>query len=246
MGYIIALAVLSLSVDAGELRVGTYNIKHGAGMDGKVDLDRQAEVLRKLDVELIALQEVDKNCKRSGEVDQAAYLAEKLGMHHVFGKAINLGVGEYGQAILSKYPIKSHKVLPLPSVGEQRIVVIAEVEVPSLGDTLFCSVHYSFRSEKERFPQVQTLEKELKDVRTPIILTGDFNARPETKTMQFYDANWKIIPKKGDRLTSPAGKPTSEIDFCVVKNFRYKRAATKVIDEPVASDHRPLLTLIEW
>lgn len=246
IGYTISLFFLLSSAHANVLRIATYNIKHGEGMDGKVDLDRQIEVLKKMNPDLVALQEVDRNVGRSGNVDQAKYIAEKMGMHMFFGKAIPLGKGEYGQALLSKYPMDRGTVYKLPSIGEQRIVVAAEIEVPNLGRALFCSVHYSYESEEERFPQVETFEKASTKYTIPIILTGDFNAQPETKTMQHYGKHWYVIPKKGDRLTSPARNPTSEIDFCVLKNWRNAKASTVVIDEPMASDHRPLLTLIQW
>ncbi|MFD2157938.1 endonuclease/exonuclease/phosphatase family protein [Rubritalea tangerina] len=231
-------------VEAKEMRVGAYNIKHGRGMDGKLDLDRQVKVIEGMKVELLALQEVDKHCQRSGNVDQAAYFAKALGMHHVFGKAIPLGKGEYGQAVLSKYPIVSSKVHRLPSVGEARIILEVVVEHPKFGQLSFCSVHYSFRSEEERFPQVMAFEKVVRGYRHPVILTGDFNARPETKTMAHYRKEWQVVEKRGDRLTSPADKPRSEIDYCVLRNFGEVEAVTEVVAEAMASDHRPLVTEI--
>ena len=57
-----------------KLNVLTYNIRHGAGMDGKIDLERIAAVIRKAKPDIVALQEIDKNCKRSGSVDIAAEL----------------------------------------------------------------------------------------------------------------------------------------------------------------------------
>jgi len=86
-------------VGAGELRLVSYNIHHGQGLDGKLDLVRIARVIKKHQPDFVALQEVDNKASRSGKVDQAAELAKLLGMKHVLGKCINLGGGGYGNAI---------------------------------------------------------------------------------------------------------------------------------------------------
>lgn len=242
--FIAIFSIFTLSAD--ELRVVSYNIKHGQGMDGKVNLDRQAAIIKQQKAELVALQEVDKLAARSGGVDQAKYLGEKLGMHFAFGKAIPLGAGEYGQAILSKYPIIDTKIHRLPSVGEARIVLEVQIKHPKLGVISFASAHYSYKSEKERFPQVLAFESVVDSYKHPVILTGDFNATPETKTIQHYASKWALVEKKGARLTSPAHKPKSEIDFCALRNFPKHTAESVVLDEAVASDHRPVLTVIKF
>ena len=68
------------------LRMVSYNIRHGRGMDGRVDLARTARVLARLKPDLVALQEVDKICTRSGGVDIAKELGRRLKMHHAFGR----------------------------------------------------------------------------------------------------------------------------------------------------------------
>ena len=67
------------------LRVVSYKIKHGRGMDGQVNLERIAAVLRALKPDLVALQEIDNMCTRSGSIDEAAALGKLLGMEHRFG-----------------------------------------------------------------------------------------------------------------------------------------------------------------
>lgn len=215
-------------------------------MDGKTDLDRQAAILKQQNADLVALQEVDKFAARSGKVDQAKYLGDKLGMHYGFGKAIPLGKGEYGQAILSKYPIISTKVHKLPSVGEARIVLEVEVKHPKLGLISFASVHFSYQSEKVRVPQVLAFDEVVTPYRHPVIITGDFNATPETETMKRYAKVWTLIQKTGAKLTNPTTDPKYEIDYCALKNFPKHKAESVVLDEAVASDHRPVLTVIKF
>lgn len=80
------------------LRFVSYNIQHGEGMDGKINLKRIAEVIAKEKPDLVALQEVDKNCTRSGKRDIAKELGELLNMEFRFGKSMSFQGGEYGNA----------------------------------------------------------------------------------------------------------------------------------------------------
>lgn len=233
--------------DAGQLRVVSYNVRHGKGIDGRLDLERQVQVLRALTPDMVALQEVDNGVSRSESINQAKYIADKLGMHFVFGKAIALGDGQYGQALLSKFPIQKSIVHELPSVGEKRVVLEAQILVPELGKLHFCTAHYSYQSEEVRFPQVEAFEESVKTYDSPIILTGDFNAEPKTKTMQWYEAHWSVVSKTGENLTYPADEPKIEIDYCVWRGLPEKvTVASKVIPEAMASDHRPVVTVFRW
>ena len=80
-------ATLPATVRAqGTLRIAAYNVKHGLGMDGVVDLERIADVLRSLDADVITLQEIDSGTERTERVDQAARLGELLGEAVRFGE----------------------------------------------------------------------------------------------------------------------------------------------------------------
>ena len=104
------------------LRVLCYNIHHGEGVDGKLDLARIARVIRSVDPTIVALQEVDSRTTRTDRVDQPAELARLTDMKVVFEKNIEFGGGEYGNAVLSKLPITGHRnhLLPLLDGGGQR------------------------------------------------------------------------------------------------------------------------------
>src|SRR5688572_17864158 len=75
------------------VRVLTYNIRHGEGMDRVYDLVRLADIMRATEPDLIALQEVDRGTERSGRTDQLEVLAGLLGMHGEFGRAIDFQGG---------------------------------------------------------------------------------------------------------------------------------------------------------
>lgn len=112
---------------APKIRVASFNIAAG-----KVsDMTAIAKAIRAMNVDVVALQEVDKLTARNGRVDQAAELAKLTGMQAVFGRAIDFDGGEYGLAFLSRYPLHDAVIYPLPSgQREQRIAFSAKVDVP--------------------------------------------------------------------------------------------------------------------
>lgn len=226
-----------------ELRVVCWNIHHGVGMDGKLDLERIAAVIRAQDPDVVMLQEVDKECDRSGDVNQTAELGRLLGMHAAFGKAMDLGSGEYGQAILSRTPILEVKVHELPSQGEPRIAFSAVLESP-MGKVTVASLHLDHLDEARRFAQAQVAAAELLKSPHPVVLAGDFNADLESRTMAvFAQAPWSHLAKEMPVETCPADVPVREIDHVVTRSLRVARPPV-VLAEAVASDHRPIFAVL--
>jgi len=233
-----------LSLHAEELAIVSYNIKHGVNMQNKLKLEDTAEVLKNLKANVIALQEVDNQCGRSGKVNQAKFLGEQLGMHYVFGSAMKFDGGDYGQAILSKYPILETKTHKLPGDGEPRIALEVVVEPVKGKKMSFVSIHFDYRSEEQRQPQIQALFKALAEVKHPVILLGDFNARPESPSIALFKKDWHNVAKLGPNLTSPADKPRSEIDYFMLRGWKTAGVKCKVIEEKNVSDHRPLKMML--
>lgn len=158
------------------IRVATYNILHGA-LKG---LDAIGDVLEAIDPDLVALQEVDRGVARSGGVDQAARLASRLGFAHAFACACPWEGGEYGLAILSRFPITGTRMVRLPSRAilsladgaEPRIMLAASVEAPD-GPLNFACTHLGLHPT-ERSLQADTIAAELAGLpRT--LLCGDLN-----------------------------------------------------------------------
>lgn len=228
---------------AKEIRVLTWNIHHGVGMDGKLDLERIAKIISDHHPDLVLLQEVDKNCTRSGKTDQSAEIARLTQMKVVFGKAMDLQGGEYGQAILSRTDLADLKIHPLPSQGEPRIAVSAVTETP-VGKITIASVHLDFEDEARQNAQAQVCAAALLATPHPVVLAGDFNAKPDSRTLaNFAQAPWTVIPKAAPSLTHPANKPEVEIDYHIVRGLRATGQAI-VTAEATASDHRPVLAVI--
>lgn len=241
---LLAMQAARAAEEAG-LRVVCWNIRHGQGMDGKHDLERIAARINELEPDVVILQEVDNRCKRSGSVDQAEEIGKLTALKHAFGKAIDFNGGEYGQAILSRYPLAEPKVHPLPGGGEQRIAFSAQIETP-MGAVIVASVHLDYQNPDTQLLQAQTVSSTLlAESSLPVILAGDFNAVATSPTLEvFAQAPWEIVPKAGATNTFPADKPDREIDFIVVRGLRPKKPI-EVVDDGISSDHRPLVSLFE-
>lgn len=225
------------------LRVLTWNIHHGVGEDGKLDLPRIAKIITDQQPDIVLLQEVDKNCTRSGQVDQAAELARLTQLKAVFGKAMDLQGGEYGQAILATTEPTKLTIHPLPSDGEPRIAISATIDT-RLGQVTVASVHLDYLDEARQHAQAQVCAAALLASPQPVILAGDFNAKPDSRTLaNFAQAPWSIVPKDGQLTTHPAANPTTEIDYLVLRGLQAVKPAT-VIAEATASDHRPVLGVV--
>lgn len=229
-------------VSAAEVRVMCWNLHHGVGEDGKLDLARIADLIKEQQPDVVALQEVDNKCRRSGSVDQAAELARLTGMTGVFGKAMDHDGGEYGQAILSKHPIGETKIHRLPGDGEPRIGFEALVTIG--GKPLrMVSVHLDHQQDARRLKQAETLAAVLEKGGLPVILAGDFNDVPGSPVMKAFDAGWTAMAKKEPALTAPARKPKVEIDHVLLRGFEPK-GLLEVLPEAVASDHRPIVGVV--
>jgi endonuclease/exonuclease/phosphatase family metal-dependent hydrolase len=235
---------------AARLRVLTYNIHHGEGTDGTLDLERIARVIRAAEPDLVALQEVDQNVARTGSVDQPAELARLTKMHVAFGANIPLQGGKYGNAVLSRHPIAKHKNVLLPCLdeGEQRGVIVAEIDLRGGNEPLlFLATHLDSRPpEAERLASARTINELIaKHGDRPALLLGDLNAVPESETLREFGREWRRS-NDAPRLTSPAGDPRRQIDYVLVRPaWAWRVIETRVIEEPVASDHRPIASTLE-
>ena len=235
----------------------TYNIHHGEGTDGKLDLERIAGVIRAAHPDLVALQEVDRKTERTGGVDQAAELGRLTGMRAYFGKATDFSGGEYGNAILSKLPVAKIVNTPLPTTPELegRAVLAAHVALTtpttSGADLLFYSTH--FQSGRAGTPdrlnaaaRVGELVAAQPDL--PALLGGDLNARPASPPMVALAQDWQgATTATAQTPTLPAHSPRARIDYILHRPApAWRLIQETIIDEPVASDHRPVVQVFEF
>ena len=229
-----------------QLRVMTYNIHHGEGTDGRIDLERIAKVIRDAKPDLVALQEVDKNVKRSGEVDQTSELAQLTQMNGRFGKQIPYEGGDYGQAVLSRFPVSELTVHWLPGEPErQRRIAVAGVVDLGNRKVVFASTHLHHNNVEFREQQATALNDLFRDSEHPVILAGDLNAYPESRVLEILEQRWtNTTAKTTNCFTFPAVVPKHQIDYVMYQPQLTTRLISRkavVINESLASDHCPLL-----
>ena len=244
LASLLAAAALNTMVRDIKLTAVSYNIRHGKGMDDQVMISRVGDRLAPLNADFVGLQEVDKLTKRCGEVDQASELGTYLGMNSAFGAFMPYDGGEYGLAILSRYPITNTKVLRLPDGEEPRVALIVETRLPS-GDTVaIVNVHFDWiGNDNHRFQQATSLQGYLRGINIPYVLMGDFNDEPESRTLSLFREIASEVPKpKNDRFTFSSTKPEKEVDFVfTAPTKRWGPGKAKVLREPLISDHRPIV-----
>ncbi len=213
-----------------ELTLATLNIKHGA--EG---MDRIAEAIRMVSPDIIGLEEVDVGCERSGYVDEPAELARLAGYSdHAFSKAISLGDGEYGTAILSRYPIESFEVIPLESGnGEGRSVGHAVICVEDLKLHVFVT-HLSYQDRSLRITQLEEIAGLLTGLDHYAVL-GDFNS---FDLEDIYHLNGSYYVNRPDRYYITFPRFDLPIDNIVVSEGFTELLSD--ISDWECSDHRLL------
>ncbi len=222
----------------------SYNIRHGRGMDENVDLARTAAVLHELHPDIVGLQEVDRRVRRSGVVDEAATLGKSLGMEHAFGAFMPYQGGDYGLAILSRFPITRATPVRLPDGNEPRIALAAELRLPDGSRLMVVNVHFDWVSDDTfRLAQASTLTTILDALRMPYLLLGDFNDEPGSRTLALFQSRALEVSKPAnDRFTFSSTEPSKEIDFVfVAPPTAWRAIGARPVNERMASDHRPVV-----
>ena len=239
----IIIAMLVLLSGCNSITVMSYNIHAMRGMDKVVDVDRIAKVIKDQDPDVVGLQEVDQFTERSGKIDAIKILAEKTGMYGIFMRTFDYQGGEFGNAMLSKYPIIEHKVFHLPARDnyEARLMMMISCVVEN-GDTVhFYNTHLDHhRQDSDRPIQVEAIKKIIENDKSKIIFTGDFNCQPGTESLNTIQSVLTRCPS--DILTYSTEDPIWTIDhifYSEDRGIHFKEL--KVIPEKMASDHFPIV-----
>jgi endonuclease/exonuclease/phosphatase family metal-dependent hydrolase len=260
-----ALAVLTLvpaTADAGgrhrDFDVLTYNIHHGQGEDGVLDLERIARLIEDSGADVVALQEVDRHFgARSEWVDQPAWFAKRLRMYVRYGANLDLEPLEpgqprrqYGTAVLSRYPIVHWRNTYLPVYPGQEQRGLVEATVFARGRFVrIANTHLTHNNNAERQEQADKVVELLAGSRRPTVLAGDLNATPdapEIKTLTAVLKDGWDEAGEGPGYTYDAVNPTKRIDYLLhTSSLRTKEI--EVLDTQ-ASDHLPVLArmAIRW
>jgi endonuclease/exonuclease/phosphatase family metal-dependent hydrolase len=255
-----------------EIRVMTYNIRVGIGLDGKwsgtdsrENLQQIGSLIREEKADIVFLQEVDYMRKRSGGLDQPTLLGEFSGLTPVYGPAIFTEgpdgvsiVDGYGIALLSRWPVREYRVERLYKpdyskshpeypdyYGEQRVAIVARIAAPG-GDITVIDTHLGLTPDQREKQLARIAEIATAEARKrPVIVAGDFNALPRAAEM----APVRVVLKDvyailpSPPLTFPADKADRTIDF-IFHDDRLEAREVRVI-QTTLSDHLPVLAVLE-
>lgn len=238
---------------AATLRVATYNVHGCVGMDGQRSEARIAEVIAESRADIAGLQELDFGRRRSGDVDQSALIADRLGWHRYFHPAVRVGDEHYGDAIVSRFPLTLRQASELPGVSpfyspEQRGAISMDAETP-LGPVRIVNTHFGL-GWSERLEQARFLASEewlgQSASKLPLILLGDFNCLPGSRPYRALTRHLRDVRRLVHAVrifrTFPTKFPLLAVDHIFI-NGGLRPLSMTVHRSPlarIASDHYPL------
>ena len=233
----------------------SFNICHGEGMDGRVDLARTAAVIAKERPRFAGLCELDCRTTRTGGVDQPQELARLTGMQATFAPAIDFAGGKYGVALLSREPPLASTQIPLPG-AEPRTLLLAEFPDCFVGVT-----HLSVAADAERVASVALIRAALdrrkswaaEQKNKPVFLMGDWNTRPQSDVLTSLRGFLTVLSDETGRTfhgrTTQA--PPLDQDFCIdyiaVDSGHaadWRVTARRTIPDEITSDHKPIVVTV--
>lgn len=244
--FAIAAAVLSaacstLTPAPRSVRLISWNIRHGEGLDGRVDIERLAGELAALAPDIVCLQEVDVGVARSGRQDIPTELARRLSMHAAFGKNIDYQGGDYGNAMLSRWPVRWQHNLHYRMLrqGEQRGLLMIGVDADGAALAFGCT-HLDYRADdSERRQNVGEILAAVRERQLDAV-AGDFNDRPGSPVhallLQQLDDSWQLVGG-GPGCSFPSSGPDRRIDWVLVPRGGRLRPQGAAVGATAASDH---------
>lgn len=255
--------------DQPEITIANFNIAGGLRKH-KVNLDLVANAIKAMDADIITLEEVDQNTTRSDGLDQAKVIAEKTGMYYLFGKATDMKGGNYGNAILSKYPIVKSKTFLLPSGDfEQRSLMLSQINVPGFDSPIYVfNTHFDWHEEDEvRMSQARFINSIVFDdldlddefpnlVSGIMVLLGDFNSVKNDRVIKELEKYWTLVKQENvDTRTWPAGNPGLDLDHIFTSRNQIWQVEQFIIPNdgnewngikwPLVSDHIPVIAKLK-
>ena len=221
------------------MRVMTYNIRGCLGMDGLRSAERIAEVVLAADADIVCLQEVHQRLPQSGFQDQPKQLEKHLGLPVTFQANLRIGVGGYGLAVVSRFPVGTVQNRLLPSVREQRGVLEVRLDTPTGPLTVFCT-HFGL-SGAERVKQSANLASLVQSASYPVLVCGDFNERSDAPAVQSLLSQTGLADADAElnRWTYPTNALEGRIDYLFYSPSLTCQSVSVI--ESQTSDHLPVV-----
>ena len=243
------------------IRIMTYNIHHGVGLDSAFDFYRFSNVIINAHADIVALQDVDRNVARTRKMDLMTKLADLTGMTYTYMKSMDIGGGENGNGLLTRFPIleEKHVHFRLQSSTQECSLLQLVLDVKGT-ETVFLNTELN-RAGNDSLQSSNV--SEILDIaaqypNTPVILVGCMNITPESKSMTMLRKGFRdiwAVAGSGNGFTHPSNAPQNRFDYIFVSNQKVPND-TKNLEvslSPVsatvlasnASDHLPLLVALK-
>ena len=239
--FFVCMLAMALSAHSqNELKLMSYNIRNGKGMDNVRNVQRIANVINNEAPDVVAVQELDSMTTRSNQTFILAEVAERTQMFASYAPAISFQGGKYGIGILSKEEPLSIQRFQLPGREEKRALMVAEFK-----DYFFACTHLSL-TEEDRLASLEIIKNSTNQSDKPFFLAGDLNDTPDSKFIKALQEDFQILTNV-KKATYPAPEPTETIDYIAAwkpTSSSFAAIASQVVEEPLASDHRPISTNI--
>ena len=233
------LSMLAMAASAHSqdyLKLMSYNIRNTKGMDNVRNVQRIANVINNEAPDVVAVQELDSMTTRSNQTYVLAEVAERTQMHANYAPAISFQGGKYGIGILSKEQPIAIRTFPLPGREEERMLMVAEFK-----DYFFACTHLSL-TEEDRLASLDIIKNSASTSNKPFFLAGDLNDTPDSKFIKSLQQDFQILTNT-KKPTYPAPEPKETIDYIAAwkeNTDNFANLSTQVVEEPLASDHRPI------
>jgi len=253
-----------------KIRILTYNIHHGVGSDSTFNINRLASVIRRSDVDIVALQDVDRWVERTRKLDIMTTLADLTGMTYTFAKSRNIDGGENGIGLLTRFPILEEKHLMYHlQIENQECVLLNLVldvegtEIAFMNTTLNYGLDDSVQNEN--VSEIKAAAREYRNIPMILCLSLNFPLRQQRSDAGMPDGQrvaslaeifqdcWTVAGS-GSGFTYPSSMPKYRFDYIFgsrnqpptdTRNLEVDLNAkeARVLDSN-ASDHLPLLTVV--
>ncbi|MBQ2966419.1 MAG: endonuclease/exonuclease/phosphatase family protein [Bacteroidales bacterium] len=233
----------------GVVRLVSYNV--GAFNKYTNSIDMIAKMIKELDADIVGLNEVDSCTTRTGRVDQARKLSERLGgWTPVLATMHPYKEGGYGNAIVMSpdYKLTGKKKIQLPKVNSSHEIRSCAVAIND--KFVYMATHLEVNSEAARIQGAQTITEWAKDKYgnsdMPVFLCGDMNCEPADAPIKELQKNWTLISVTDNTYPSNPGKKCIDFIFALKNKAQYEVVKSEVPlkfengDVTKASDHLPI------
>ena len=256
-GLLLLIAPLALALTWGKpqaiepdpanttIRVMDYNVHNGFNTAGRLDMEALASIIEDSEADVVGLQEISRGWLIWGGMDMLAWLSQRLDMPYVSGPTSD---AQWGNAILSRYPILSAETFSLPSDNAPllRGYIVVQIDAGS-GSLTLIDTHFSHRAKDDTIREKQASELASAWNGAPsTVIVGDMNAVPDSEAMQILSTAGlvNVAAEIGTPPihTSPADNPSRQIDYIWASpDLRFSDCEIRQI---LASDHLPVVATI--